>query len=152
MRRLLLVLVAIAGVLVSAPSLAQPAEPSPQELRALAELLRDPAIQAWLQAQAEEAPAGARQPTASEGATAHQMMAGRIDAMRAFLRELAAAVPTLPQAFMQGWTTLAAEREAHGAPRVVALLAVFAALGFGLECLFWWATTGFREHLIASGL
>ena len=32
----------------------------------------------------------------------------------------------------------------------MALLAVFAALGFGLEWLFWWATTGFRQRLIAA--
>ena len=46
----------------------------------------------------------------------------------------------------------AAERQSHGAPRLMALLAVFAALGFGLEWLFWWATTGFRQRLIAAGV
>ena len=90
MRRLLILLFALAGLLVPGLGLAQPAEPSPQELRALAELLRDPAIQTWLQAQAEGAPAGMPQAAADEGATAHQMMAGRIDAMRTFVRELAA--------------------------------------------------------------
>jgi small-conductance mechanosensitive channel len=35
---------------------------------------------------------------------------------------------------------------------VAILLAVFAALGFGLEWLFWWATTGFRQRMIAAGL
>ena len=132
--------------------MAQPAEPSPQELRALAELLRDPAIQTWLQAQAEGAPAAAPEVAANEGAAAHQMMAGRIDAMRAFLRELAAAVPTLPDELRHASTTFAAERQSHGAPRLMALLAVFAALGFGLEWLFWWATTGFRQRLIAAGV
>ena len=152
MRRILPALLALTGVLITEPALAQPAEPSPQELRALAELLRDPAIQTWLQAQAEGAPAAAPQVAASEGAAAHQMMAGRIDAMRAFLRELAAAVPTLPDELRRASTTFAAERQTHGASRLIALLGVFAALGFGLEWLFWWATTGFRQRLIAAGV
>jgi moderate conductance mechanosensitive channel len=152
MRRLLTALLALAGVLITGPGLAQPTEPSPQELRALAELLRDPAIQTWLQAQAEGAPAAAPQVAANEGATAHQMMAGRIDAMRAFLRDLAAAVPMLPDELGRAWTIFATERQTHGGPRLIVLLVVFAALGFGLEWLFWWSTTGFRERLIASGL
>jgi small-conductance mechanosensitive channel len=152
MRRLLPALLALAGVLIAGPGLAQPAEPNSQDLRVLAELLRDPAIQAWLQAQAEGAPAVTPQAAADQGATAHQMMVGRIDAMRAFLRELVVTVPTLPDQLRQAWTTAAAERQTHGAPRLITLLAVFAALGFGLEWLFWWATTGLRERLIASGL
>ena len=153
MRKLLLLLVALAAWLAAGLALAQPAEPSPAELRTLAELLRDPAIQDWLQAQAQGRPAGAPPTTAAgEAATVHQMMAGRLDAMRAFLHELAAAVPTLPQELGRAWTTLAIERQERGAPRVVALLAVFAALGFGLEWLFWWATTGFRTRMIATGL
>ena len=153
MRKLLFLLVALAALLAAGPVLAQPTEPSPEELRALAELLRDPAIQDWLQAQAQGRPAGAPPTTtAGEAATVHQMMAGRLDAMRAFLHELAAAVPTLPEELGRAWTTLAAERQERGAPRVVALLAVFAALGFGLEWLFWWATTGFRTRMIATGL
>jgi small-conductance mechanosensitive channel len=153
MRRVLFLLVTLAGLLAAGATLAQPAEPSAEELRALAELLRDPAIQSWLEAQAEGAPAGATEATAAgEAAAMHQMMAGRLDAMRAFLRELAAAVPMLPGELSRAWTTLATERQERGAPRVVALLAVFAALGFGLEWLFWRATTGFRTRMIAARL
>ena len=56
MRRLLLVIVALAGLLAAGPALAQsapPPSPAPPSCAALAELLRDPAIQSWLQAQAE---------------------------------------------------------------------------------------------------
>ena len=69
MRRLLLLIVVLQGVLAAGPVLAQPVAPAPpvaaapapsqEELRALAALLRDPAIQAWLQAQAEGGPAAA---------------------------------------------------------------------------------------------
>ena len=121
-------------------------------MRALAELLRDPAVQEWLQAQAQRPAGTPPTSTAGEAATVHQMMAGRVDAMRAFLRELTAAVPTLPDELGHAWTTFALERQERGAPRVVALLVVFAALGFGLEWLFWWATTGFRTRMIATAL
>ena len=65
MRRLLVLLLMLAAIVASGPALAQPAEPSPQQLRELAELLRDPAIQTWLQAQAEGGPAAAAEPPAA---------------------------------------------------------------------------------------
>ncbi len=88
MRQVLFVLITLAGLLAVAPVLAQPAQPDAEQLRALADLLRDPAIQTWLQAQAEGVPAGAPQASAAAGdaAMVRQVMAGRLDAMRAFLR------------------------------------------------------------------
>jgi moderate conductance mechanosensitive channel len=152
MRRLLILLVALAALLIAGPASAQPAEPSPEQVRALAELLRDPAIQAWLQTQAAAVPPATAVATTNEPAAMHQAMAGRVDAIRAFLRDLVAAVPILPVELGRAWTKVAAEREDRGGPRVVLLLAGFAALGFGLEWLFWWATTGFRERMIAIDL
>jgi moderate conductance mechanosensitive channel len=154
MRRLLLVIVAL-GLLCAGPVLAQPAapaEPSPAELKALATLLRDPAIQAWLQAQADQTPAVA-QPAASEPEAARHAMVGQLDAMRAFLRGLVAAIPELPAELGQAWQTLAGDMmQDRGALDVAVLLVVFVAFGFGLEWLFWWATTGFRQRMIAVGL
>jgi moderate conductance mechanosensitive channel len=154
MLRGLLLTVTLAGLLIAGPVAAQPAEPSAQQLRTLDELLRDPAIQSWLQAQAGEQPVEAPQTnaTAGEAATVHQMMAGRLDAMRAFLRQLAAAIPTLPGEFGGAWTLLYAETQERGLLSVVVLLAVFAALGFGLEWLYWWATPGLRTRMIARRL
>src|SRR5687767_2344671 len=93
----LLLLIIVAGSMVCGAALAQPAEPSGEELRSLAELLRKPAIQDWLEAQAEGMPTRPGE-TAAAGpaASAQQTIASRLDATRAFLRELAAAVPTLP--------------------------------------------------------
>ena len=155
MRRLLLVIVALACLLAGGPVLAQPApppEPSPAELSALAALLRDPAIQAWLEAQADQAPA-APQVAAQQPEGAHQAMVGQLDVMRAFLRGLVAAVPQLPDELARAWRTLAGDMmQERAALDVALLLAVFIALGFGLEWLFWWATTGFRQRMIAVGL
>jgi small-conductance mechanosensitive channel len=154
MRRVLLLLVTVAGLLAGGQAMSQPSEPSPEELRALAGLLSDPAIQSWLQAQADRTPPGDAGATAavSEPASAQAMMAGQLDTMRDFLRELAAAVPTLPGELGRALTTLAAEREAWGGQRPIVLVAMFVALGFGLEWLLWWATTGFRQRMIASPL
>ncbi len=146
MRRLLFALAALTGLLLAGPVLAQPAEPSPEQLRTLAELMRDPGIQAWLQAQAEAAPPDANEP-ASEPASAQMMMVGQLDTMRAFLRQLAAAVPALPGELQNAWARLAAERQQAGGPRVILLLGVFIGLGFGLEWLFWWATSDLRARM-----
>jgi moderate conductance mechanosensitive channel len=152
MRRLLLLLIALAALLAAGPAPAQPAEPSPEQVRALAELLRDPAIQSWLQAEAAALPSrtDAGAPSPGEPATARQMIAGRLDATRGFLRELAAAVPALPGELDRAWTILYLELQERGLLSVVGLLALFVALGFGLEWLFWWATTGIRTRFIAA--
>ena len=80
-------------------------------------------------------------------------MASQLDTMRAFLRGLVAAIPQLPGELGRAWQTLAGDMmQERGALDVALLLAVFVALGFGLEWLFWWATTGFRQRMIAVGL
>ena len=149
MRRGLFLIVTVTGLLIAGPALAQPAEPDPEKLRTFAELFRDPAIQSWLRAQAEGAPGAPHAGTAEEAATVHQMMAGRVDAMHVFLRELAAAAPTLPEELRRAWTLLYAEAQERGLLSVALLLAVFPALGFGLEWLYWWAGTGIRTRFLA---
>src|SRR5215472_1757495 len=153
MRRLLLLITAV-GILTAWQVLAQPPTPSPDKVRTLTDLLRDPSIQAWLKAQAESMPVGAEQKvaTANEPVSAQQIIAARLDAMRGSLHELAAAVPNLPSELGRAWGNFSTEFRKRGADGVVALLAVFAALGFGLEWLFWWATTGFRRRIIAARL
>ena len=149
MRRGLFLIVTVTGLLIAGPALAQPAEPDPEKLRTFAELFRDPAIQSWLRAQAEGAPGAPHAGTAAEPATVHQMIAARVDAMHVFLRELAAAAPTLPDELHRAWTLLYAETQKRGLLSVAVLLAVFPALGFGLEWLYWWAGTGIRTRFLA---
>jgi hypothetical protein len=141
MRPLLCLLILLSGLLAAEPASAQPAAPSPEQLRTLADLLRSPAMRAWLQAQAEGTPPNAAQtPQAtSEPAGAQAMMVGRLDSMRAFLRDLVAAVPTLPDELHRAWTAFEAERQAWDGQRPIVLIAILVALGLGLERLMWWA-------------
>jgi moderate conductance mechanosensitive channel len=152
MRRLLLVLLLLAAIVASGPALAQPAEPSPQQLRELAELLRDPGIQTWLQAQAEGGPAAEAEAPAAAEPTARMMVAAHVDMMHAFLRQLAKAAPTLLDELGQAWRNLYVESQERGLLSIVVLLAAFTALGFGVEWLFWWVTAGFRQRLVATPL
>ncbi len=152
MRRLLFMLITAIGMLAAGPAPAQSSDPSPEKIRALTDLLRDPAIQTWLQAQAAREPVGAERAAANESMSIQQIIAARIDAMRGFMRELAAAVPTLPSELRHAWATFSTDFQDRGPLGAVALLAGFAALGLGLEWLFWWATAGFRRRLIATHL
>jgi moderate conductance mechanosensitive channel len=155
MHRLSCLLIVLAGLLAAAPTLAaDPPQPSPEQLRNLAQLLRDPGVQAWLQAQAERPPpAAVDAPAAPTPPMAAQMMMdSQLDRMRGFLRELGASVPTLPAELRGAWATFDAERGAWGGQRPIVLIAAFVALGFGLEWLLWWASAGVRQRLIASPL
>ena len=152
MRQLLVLLLLLAAIVASGPALAQPAEPSPQQLRELAELLRDPGIQTWLQAQAEGGLAAAAEPPAAPELTVRMMVAAHVDMMHAFLRQLMGALPTLPQELAQAWRKLYDDSQDWGLLSILLLLAVFAILGFGIEWLFWLATARFRERLIATSL
>ena len=121
----------------------------------LADLLRDPEIQAWLQAQAAasadtRAAATTMPATAPEPASTQQAIADQLTAVRGFLGDLTAALPTLPAEIGHAWLILSLEFEDQGLFSVLLLIATFIGLGFGLEWLFWWATTGFRLRMIAS--
>jgi hypothetical protein len=162
--RWLLLLIVLIGLVTSGQTLAQRtepgdqeqrtvAEPSREELRALADLLRRPAIQAWLQVQAEDMPTRSKElAEAGKLPNAQQTISGSLDAMRASLRTLVAAVPTLPAELARARASLMGELREQGVFAIVLPLGFFAALGFGLEWLFWWATSGFRRRLVASSL
>jgi moderate conductance mechanosensitive channel len=152
MRRLLFVLLLLAAIVASGPESAQPGEPRPQQLRELAELLRDPGIQTWLQAQAEAGPAAEAEAPAATEPSARMMVAAHIDMMHAFLRQLAGAAPMLLDELGQAWRNLYVESQERGLLSIVVLLAAFIALGFGVEWLFWWVTSGFRQRLVATPL
>ncbi|NJO38073.1 MAG: mechanosensitive ion channel family protein [Rhizobiales bacterium] len=144
----------LAAILVGSPATIQAAEPSSEQLQALADLLRDPDIQEWLRSEA-----AANGERASDGGVAAQdsmamqaMMTDRLDATRDFLAGLAAAMPTLPGELQQAWSRVVTEPEAKGPIGILTLLALFLGLGYGTEWLFWWASHGWRQRVIQARL
>ena len=150
MRRALLILVIICGAGLPGMVGAQTAEPNPDDLRNLAELLRKPDIQAWLEAQAAAPPPEAPREGPAVGTQA--TLAENLEEARGFVRELGAAIPTLPGQLEQAWGRVAGEIQERGPLSIVLLLAIFAGLGFGLEWLFMRATTAIRQTVIAAGV
>ena len=152
MRRLLLVIAAALVVATGALSAhAQSPQPSPEKLRALSDLLQDPTIEAWLKAQAEH-PLAANDRATASATSDQERMGAALDTTRAFLHELVAAIPTLPTEFGRVSTTFANDLRERGILSLLLLLAAFVVLGCGLEWLFAWATTSFRQRIASASL
>ncbi|WGF89955.1 mechanosensitive ion channel family protein [Marinivivus vitaminiproducens] len=130
--------------------------PVPQDVRALTDLLRKPEIQAWLQAETEGTePAQTQADDLEAGPMTGEMamqesVASYVDGTRAFVRELVAEAPELPDELEALGMTVSQEFSRRGLSEIVLLLAVFALVGFGVEWLFWWSTGRFRAWMIAS--
>ena len=147
MRRLLLLVSALIWLLPQ-PAAPQEPAPSPEQIRELSDLLRDPAIQAWLQAQAEAPVAAAVE--APPPASMQANMAGRIATMRAFLLNLAAALPDLPDDLGRAWTILSLELQERGVGQILLYLLAFVALGSGVELLYHRLTAGARRRIVGA--
>jgi len=127
----------------AAPATAQ--EPS-EKVRVLLQMLADPEVQRWVEQQ-RSAPA----PSTSAGVAGDSpMLAGQIDGMRAHLAEIAAAVPRVRGSWAEVAARVHGEMRSHGVDHFFLLLAAFAALGFGVEGVFWKVSAGVRRWIIAS--
>lgn len=138
--------------LLAAPAAAQ--TPPPDKVRALLEMLADPEVQRWVEQQ-RKAPAGAASaPAAAASAAADDggVLAGQIDAIREHMAGLQAALPQVPAAVAGAFARVRAEMDTHGMRSVSVLVLAFVALGFGVERLFWFLSTGARKRIIASRL
>ncbi len=144
---------ALLTALIAEPALAQSPAPTasaapPAQVQQFIELLGDPAVRDWLEAQrTARAAAVAAAPSESEKARIEGHFAAPVAAIRQHFASLAAAFPMLPGDFQQAKVTLAADLQSHGLARVLLLLAGFVALGFGAEWLFWRVTAGTRQRI-----
>jgi hypothetical protein len=86
-----------------------------------------------------------RRLAASARADGNAALAGQIDGMRAHLRSVAAAVPKVLSELADAAARVHGEMATHGVNHFFLLLAAFAALGFGVERLFWWVSGGVRQ-------
>ena len=146
MRLLRLILVLI--TLAAAPlALLAASDPPPDKVRALLQMLSDPEIQGWIAQQR----AGADAPMASAAAAEGEgVLAGQIDGIRAHLESIGAAIPRVRGALAETATRVHSEMLTSGIDHFFLLLAAFAALGFGVERLFWLVSGGVRKWIIAS--
>jgi len=124
----------------------------PHQVELLLDLLRDPAVQQWLEQQptigktAEApAPAAPQQPPSMTG-----YFAQRLEYLRNNLALLGAEFPLLPDELNRAWIILSLEFEEHGLIAVLILIAIFVGVGFLCVWGYWWLTTGFRNWLIGS--
>ena len=135
----------------AAPALAQSPAPSagaepPPRVRELLDLLGDPGVRDWLEAQRTESHAAA--PAApSEEARIEGYFATPVAAIRQHFASLAAAFPMLPADFEQARARLVADLQDRGLVEILFLLCGFVALGFGAEWLFWRVTVAAHERI-----
>ncbi|MCK6452113.1 MAG: mechanosensitive ion channel family protein [Alphaproteobacteria bacterium] len=139
------------------PALAQAPAPAaqpdaPPQVRALLNLLADPAVRDWLEKQhgASQAarPAAPAEPELSPAG----FVAERVGLIRQHLTELAAAAPKLPGELEGAATILLLEFEGRGLVEILFLLVGFVALGFGVQGLFLWATGRTRRRIVELSL
>jgi small-conductance mechanosensitive channel len=114
-----------------------PADPTPEQVRSLLQLLADPAVQAWIARRAEEsaAPPGEAAPV-EEVQPVATVIEGRLQRVRQNLAQIASAVPMLPAELAAAGDRVRDELEGYGLGRIVLLLVVFVGLGFAVEQLF----------------
>src|SRR4051794_32456224 len=132
---------------------ARAAGPTPEQVRQLLGLLADPAVRDWIARGAPAPPiADSPSPPARQPVPLGQYLRERLVAMRAHLMNLAAAVPDVPDELAHALLILSLEFEEQGLLSVLLLIAAFAALGFGVQTLFWWLTGRWRRRFIAAPL
>lgn len=136
---------------IAAPAAAQT---PPDKVRALLEMLADPEVQRWVEQQRTVPAAPAAPASAASAAAASDggVLASQIDAVREHMASLHAAWPQVGSALVAVAARVRAEMDHHGMRSVGVLVIAFAALGFGVERLFWYASTGARKRIIASRL
>lgn len=132
---------------VAAPAKAATGAEPPAQVRALLNLLADPAVQKWLEKEGVQ-PAAAP-PKPKNGVSVSDYLDTRMGAMRAHIVALVAAVPNLPNEFRRASALVSADLGTNGRLKALLLVAVFVGLGFGVEWLFRWATRSTRSRLDA---
>ena len=135
----------LAGSRGSAASHAQ-TEPTPEKVRILLQTLSDPEVQQWIDRQRATVAASAPAPS-GDG-----LIASQIDTTRSHIASVSAALPLVPGVLQSVFSRLRGELATQGMGKVVLLVAVFVALGYGVERLFWLVTAGVRKWIIASRL
>ena len=149
--RLLLTMITLITLGLVPPALLAATEPPPEKIRALLQILSDPEVQGWIERQRSSnvVPTATSAVAVAEG-EGEGVLAGQIDGIRAHLQSIGFALPKVRGALAETVSRVHAEMVTHGINHFFLLLAAFAALGFGVERLFWWVSGGVRKWIIAS--
>jgi len=150
--RALLLLALVTPLVAQDASAATEAE-SQAKIDELLQLLGDPAVRDWLDRQRTSIPPMPAAEPGPDGLTSPgSYLSGRLVAIRQHVRNLAAALPTLPREFERAGGVLGLELEEHGPVRLLLLVLGFVALGFGAEWLFYWAAAGVETWIVSLPL
>ena len=124
----------------------QSEDATPQKIQELMTLLADPKVRDWLE---QESKAEAAQEKASDPETSSvsHYFDTRVAAVREHIVALGIALPDLPNQIERGAALVSADLGNHGRLKALSLVAVFVALGFGVEWLFRKATGRMRARL-----
>jgi small-conductance mechanosensitive channel len=141
----------LTGAFAAQPTIGKSAAPAkseatPEKIQQLMALLADPKVRDWLE-QESKAEAASEQAATEESVS--QALDDRLAAIREHIVDLARTVPDLPNQYERGHDLVTADLGEHGRTKALLLLAVFVALGTGVEWLFRKATQRARAHLDA---
>ncbi len=144
------------GALAAASKAGKPApseksEATPEKIQELMVLLADPKVRDWLEQESKAEVAQENKSDEETNSISHEFDS-RVAAVREHIVALGTALPDLPSQFEHAATVVSADLGDRGRVKVLLHLALFVALGFGVEWLFRKATEKVRRHLDAHPL
>jgi len=121
-------------------------EATPKQIQELMTLLADPKVRDWLEREAKAEPSR-EQAADVDGNSVSHYFDSRVAAVREHIVALGTALPELPEQLERAHSLVSTDLGKNGRIKGLSLLAVFVALGFGVEWLFRRATQRIRRHL-----
>ncbi|MFL5335525.1 MAG: mechanosensitive ion channel family protein [Geminicoccaceae bacterium] len=153
----LLSILLLTALLVGRPALAQaPAEPTPDQVKSLLQLLSDPVVKGWIERESKgeaAAPPSAGSELTQEEASVSAFVEGRLVAAHDHLARTIAAAPGVPGELAATAGRLRQEADNWFPGEMALLIVVFVGLGLLAEWLFRRASAGVRAryHIHIAG-
>lgn len=143
---IILALLAVPLAGASAERAASPVEP-PASVRQLLELLADPEVRTWLEQRQQTVVPEPATADAGSSFSPASLIAEAMQRLRAQAASLSAALPRLPGELARASERLAAEMSEHGVLHILLAIALFVALGYGCERLYWRLSEPLRDWI-----
>ncbi|MBV8131853.1 MAG: mechanosensitive ion channel family protein [Alphaproteobacteria bacterium] len=121
-------------------------EATPEKIQELMALLADPKVRDWLEQESKAEATQARESDAETNSISHEFDS-HVAAVREHIVALGLTLPDLPNQFEHAAALVGADLGNRGRLKVLLHVALFVALGFGVEWLFRKATERVRRHL-----